>query len=220
MTNTPKHYYLLSIIFTCILTFDIAYGDIKKQIIIDEIYTKYELLQNETDISELVKLHYKLEKIIQQIQSELEDKFNTYYKKEYYKIGLDIGHYSGFIGYSGKLLVEAHKINPNSQHRERTLFTTILGEATSHGLGEMPDIKQAEIYLKEFPNGYYAWKAHEILGGFYHDLYNVLLALHNKDKYNADDIRYINIDATYDCYSPFIQKNDIPEQKNVLNLFQ
>jgi hypothetical protein len=78
-------------------------------------------------------------------------------------IGLDIGHYSDALGYSGKLLVEAHERNPNSPYRKYTLFTTILGEGTSHGLGEMPNISQAELYLKEFPNGpyvenVYLWK--------------------------------------------------------------
>ena len=50
---------------------------------------------------------------------------NKYFKKEYELIGLSIGHYSDAIEYSGKLLYDAHKIDPNSPYRRYTLFSMV-----------------------------------------------------------------------------------------------
>jgi hypothetical protein len=108
-----------------------------------------------------------------------------------------VRHYSGELGYSGKLLVEAHRRNPNSPYRKYTLFTTILGEGTSHGLGVMPNIDQAHEYLKEFPGGPFAGDVLEILGFFHDDLFKVLRSLAENE-----DAR----DYKYDCFTPYITR--------------
>jgi hypothetical protein len=55
-----------------------------------------------------------------------------------------------------------------------------MGERPSHGLGEMPDVKVARRYLKEFPEGPFARAAAIILGDFYSDPYKVIRNLQQK----------------------------------------
>ena len=121
---------------------------------LDRILKEYKALPQSTDVKRLVELDRELTALAKEIQeNDREGKSTSIWKDEYKEIGVYVGHYSNQIGYSGKLLVEAHEANPNSPYRKYTLFTTILGEGSSHGLGEMPDIEQAKKYVQEFPNG-------------------------------------------------------------------
>lgn len=165
---------------------------------LDTLLMEYRTLPNTKDVKRLVEMDRALGDLVREIQATHVEDSKTYWRKDYEDIGLYIGHYSDALGYSGKLLVEAHKRNPSSPYREYTLFTTILGEGTDHGLGEMPDIRQAELYLKEFPRGYYAESVYSILGYFYDDLAKVLKRFVENDKFKEDYM--------YDCFAPFITK--------------
>ncbi len=164
---------------------------------LDRILKEYTALPQSTDVRRLVELDRELTALADEIQkNDSEGKSASLWKKEYEKIGVYVGHYSNQIGYSGKLLVEAHKANPNSPYREYTLFTTILGEGSSHGLGEMPDIDQAKQYVQEFPNGPYAAKTYFIIGSFYDDLAKVIVRFVDNKKNNKD--------YKYDCFSSYL----------------
>lgn len=166
---------------------------------LNKVLIEYRALPDTQDVKRLVELDRELNALEKEIQSTHKDGASKkYWRKDYEDIGLYIGHYSDALGYSGKLLVEAHKRNPNSPYRKYTLFTTILGEGTFHGLGAMPNISQAELYLKEFPNGPYAENVYSILGYFYDDLAKVLKRFVKNDKYKED--------YKYDCFAPYITK--------------
>lgn len=166
---------------------------------------EYRAIQQVPDVRRLVALDQKLSSLVENIQEgDKEGTSGRLWKPEYEAMGLYVGHYSEQIGYSGKLLLQAHQLNPHSPQRNRTLFAGILGEGSPDGLGEMPNIKQAYQYLREFPNGPYAGKTHAILGTFYSDLYKVLRAL-QKDPKNSRDYKY-------KCFAPYIQRGALEAQ--------
>jgi hypothetical protein len=164
---------------------------------LDRILKEYKALPQSTDVKRLVELDRELTALAEEIQkNDREGKSASIWKEEYEEIGVYVGHYSNQIGYSGKLLVEAHEASPNSPYREYTLFTTILGEGSSHGLGEMPDIDQAKKYVQEFPHGPYAAKTYFIIGSFYDDLAKVIVRFIENEKDNKD--------YKYDCFSSYL----------------
>jgi len=164
---------------------------------LEHLYDRYVALPKSEDIGPLFQLDRELRSLVDEIHKNVSaQQIPSLYKSKYALIGLEIGHYSETIEYSGKLLVEAHRINPNSKYRKYTLFTEILGETPSHGLGEMPNIERAKQYLREYPMGPYAGDTHVFLGGFYSDLYQVLKGLIE----NPGGER----DYKYDCYSKYI----------------
>ena len=181
-----------------------VYADTYQQRL-DRVLKEYKALPQSSDVTRLVELDRELTALAKEIQeNDREGKSAGIWKKEYEEIGIFVGHYSDQIGYSGKLLVEAHKANPNSPYREYTLFTTILGEGSSHGLGEMPDIEQAKKYVQEFPHGPYAAKTHFIIGSFYDDLAKVIVRF-IKNEQDKDDYKY-------DCFSSYLTKEPYQTQ--------
>jgi hypothetical protein len=84
------------------------------------------------------------------------------------------------------------------------LFSAILGEGTSHGLGEMPDIQIGLQYLEEFPDGPFADEASLIIGNFYNDLFKVLKSLEDDESHGYK----------YGCYSEYVEERDFREQAN------
>ncbi len=123
--------------------------------------------------------------------------------ERYKKLGLFIGHYTDEIGYTEEFLVEAHSLNPNSPLRPLTLYSTILGVRTFHGLGEMPNVDSALAYIKEFPHGPYAGIVCVLLGDFYKDLFMVLRDF--KDEQGGYKL---------ECFEPYIDKSPIELQRN------
>lgn len=164
---------------------------------LDRILVEYQALPKTSDVSRLVALDRQLDSLAKEIQkNDRSGASAKIWKKEYEAIGVYVGHYSDQIGYSGKLLVEAHAINPNSPYREYTLFTTLLGEGTFHGLGEMPNIEAAKKYIREFPKGPFAAKTYAIIGSFYDDLSKVIMGQIEDSKNNKD--------YKYDCFSKYL----------------
>lgn len=172
---------------------------------LDNALSEYQNIQRSPDVGRLVVLDEKLRQLIDNIQkSDKEGVSGKMWKPEYEVLGIGVGHYSDSLFYTGKLLVEAHRLNPMSVYRERTLYAAIVGEQDSSGLGEMPDIAQATNYLREFPTGFYANKVNSILGTFYLDLYSVLKDL-EEDPVGKKDYKY-------DCFSEYIRDTDYKEQ--------
>ncbi|MEJ7578116.1 MAG: hypothetical protein WKF74_14065 [Pyrinomonadaceae bacterium] len=107
---------------------------------------------------------------------------------KYKRLGIQMG-YDELLVYTGKLLVDAHQMDPDSKFRSYTLFSTMDIESAS-GLGEMPNIRAAYKYEKEFPDGPFIEETLSIIAEFNKDLYMVL----------RDDLD----DYKYDCFRPYI----------------
>lgn len=127
---------------------------------------------------------------------------NDLWREEYADIGLERG-YNLDLGYSGKLLVEAHALDPNSSFRQITLYSELskagLDEAAASSLGSEPAVAAAQHYLAEFPTGPFAVNVHGLLAGYYKDLYMAL-----RDGRDAD--------YHYDCMQPYFTDEPIPVQ--------
>ena len=86
-------------------------------------------------------------------------------------IGVSVEHYSVTFSYSGKLLAEAHRIDPNSGFRSHTLFSTVLDYSDPTDDWDLPNFNAARAYLREFPKGPFAPDAAMVLAGAYKDAY-------------------------------------------------
>lgn len=116
---------------------------------------------------------------------------------QYAPMGLYIG-YMEVLTYSGKLLADAHRMNPRSKYRKYTLYSTILSDHSPSDLGVMPNIKAAYQYAREFPTGPFIEDTLHIIADFHKDLFMVLRDNHR--------------DYKYDCFKPYITKASYREQ--------
>ena len=164
---------------------------------LERIFQDYQALGKPKDIQRLVELDAELKKLEREVQKK--GISPIFFKKKHQQIGVNGERNSDQMQYSGKLLSEAHRINPNSEFRSYTFFTTI-----QQNYWEIPDLKQTRKYLLEFPDGPFAADAHEILGTFYFDL--AFLLAH----YSIDP----NVDKDYrdKCFAPYIDKSTFKEQ--------
>jgi hypothetical protein len=174
---------------------------------IDQLLQEYRAPESREKVEHLVVLDGRLRKLLHEPWQRAKKSFDkSLWKPSWSEIGVYVGHYSGSLDYSSKLLVEAHRINPSSVHRCFTLFSRILGERTSHGLGEMPDLQAALQYLHDCPDGPFADEASIILGHFYNDLFKVL-----KDR-QADQPR----DYKSECFSKYVEENSLADQASTV----
>ena len=121
-------------------------------------------------IGMLVSLDSKLRQLLDEPWKQGYKSYDgKYWKASWQPIGIYVSHYGDDLGYSGKLLVEAHSMDNFTEYRKFTLFSAILGEGTYHGLGEMPNPMIAVQYLEEFSDGPFADETAIILGNFYTD---------------------------------------------------
>jgi hypothetical protein len=170
---------------------------------LDQITKEYGELQIEGKIEMLVSLDARLRSLICEPWKRTNKSFDgKLWKPTWSAIGVYVSHYGDDLGYSGKLLVEAHHIDPSSAYRRSTLFSAIMGETSSSGLGEMPDPQAAIQYLKEFPDGPFADETSIILANFYNDLFKVL-----KDLQGNEPRGY-----KYECFSKYIKSSSLAEQ--------
>jgi hypothetical protein len=192
--------FLICFSLTCVLANAATYSQR-----LERIYQAYQALGQPKDVQHLVELDAELRALGNEIEAkDTAGKTRSIWKSKYASLGIYVGHYSDSIGYSGKLLVEAHKIDPHSIYRERTMFSSILGVGSSHGLGKMPNVGQAKKYLQEFPEGAFTDEANFILGSFYDDKAKVLRDLRDP-KYEKD--------YKYDCFKPYLSKDTYETQQ-------
>ena len=78
------------------------------------------------------------------------------------------------LRYTGRLLVDAHRIDPKSPLRRHTLFATVFGVKPAHGMGVMPDVAAAVAYTTQFPDGPFSRDTYQALADFHKDLFMVL----------------------------------------------
>lgn len=167
---------------------------------LEQIFLDYQALEKPKDIQRLVELDAALKRL----ENDVHEKGVSpiFFKKKHTLIGVEGDHQSDQMVYSGKLLTEAHKINPNSDYRAHTLFSTVENKS-KYGFGDMPNLKQAKQYLQEFPEGVFAGETNSILGSFYDDKAKVLRNLSNS-KYEKD--------YKYDCFKEFLSKDSYQTQ--------
>jgi len=189
------------LVLHAVLLHAVAASADQEQEALDRILGEYRQLPTTGAVRRLVELDRELGALVQSIRKARGRESARLWRKDYEEIGLYIGHYSEELGYSGKLLVEAHRRNPTSAERRYTLYATIVGEGTPDGLGVMPDVGQARRYLSEFPHGPYAENVHEILGFFHDDLAKVLQGLLAGER-----------DYKYDCFAPYITREPYVRQ--------
>ena len=136
---------------------------------LDKVYRQRNELGKSPSVEQLVALDANIRKILRERPTCWGDTPLDESKGE--AIGLSIGHYSGAFEYSGKLLREAHAIDPKSASRSRTLYSTIERVVASSQTPDLPDFRAAKSYLHEFPRGPFAAEASLKLAGAYKDAY-------------------------------------------------
>jgi hypothetical protein len=114
-------------------------------------------------------------------------------KPKYLSFGFYVEHFCQCAIYDGKILRDAHAIDPDSEHRSATLYSTV--ERGSHNA--------AGRYLSAFPHGPFAPHAHRILGGFYSDLFQL----------TRDELAGRERDYKWDCYATELDGRSLGQQK-------
>lgn len=168
--------------------------------VLPQLYSEYAEIEGKPSIERLISLDEKLRLLFRSRPDYypcLDD--TEYWKEEYSKLGVFLDYWS-LLGYSGKLLADAHRMDPRSQYRKYTLFSTVSDVESHGGLGEMPNIEAAYRYEREFPHGPFIEETLLILADFHKDLYMVL----------RDDLR----DYKYNCFKPYIGKSSRLAQMN------
>jgi hypothetical protein len=171
---------------------------------LEEIYKQYGADRGESSeskIRRLIKLDQDLRRLINKpwtIANRSIDK--KYWKDKHQIIGVSVGHYSDSLEYSGKLLVEAKSLDVNSAHGSYTHYADICGGAGSFaGVCDMPNLKAALQYEKDFPKGPFIEDTLITIANFYDDLFKALKERDTKD-------------YKYECFSKYMNDRPITEQ--------
>lgn len=163
---------------------------------IDAALIKFRAIPKTSDVRPLIELDKELIAISKTDPGETRDLF----KKEYEEIGFDIvGSYG--LEYTGGMLIEAHKRNPNSPYREDTLFAKLKTEFDNDSGVRLEPIYE---YLKEYPHGSHATDAYMFIGDAYRDLYRVLWEFKTDDPGKGG--------LGYKCYEHFVTKEPYSDQ--------
>jgi len=169
-----------------------------------QLEAQFARTQKNKTVEALVSLDSALRAFVDSIYKAFPYQDHTrFWNDRYAKLGLHLGYFTPYFGYSEQFLVEAHAINPSSPLRAYTLYSTIMGIQTSDGLGEMPGLDSAFQYVREFPTGPFAKDVYLIIANFYKDLFMVL-----RDGKQGDD------DYKYDCFEEYIDQSPIQQQRD------
>ncbi len=159
--------------------------------VLPKAYREFKRSEAAPTVEELVAVDAHLRQLFRERPDYYPCEDEEHYRPEYADMGVHLGYWNNVV-YSGKLLVDAHQLDPESGRRESTLFSTVMNVRPAHGLGEMPDIAAAFRYVEEFPDGSFAEDASVIIADFHKDLFMVLRA-------NRRDYKY-------DCFKPYINR--------------
>ena len=192
-----------------------AFGEDPIQQRLDQLYAEYEATIANPTVKKYVELDGKLRAFLSEelpkysedsegyskydghtlvVGIETRKKFSNNSARE---LGLEISRYVPILLYSGKILVQAHELNPYSKYREYTLFSQIM---STNGL-EMPDIKVAYQYARAFPNGPFIANVYLIIASFHKDLFMIVRGLSQGE----------NVFGLY-CYKPYVERRPYKEQ--------
>jgi len=178
-------------------------GQVSVESTLNQLLLQLEAVQKERTVENYVRLDSSLRAFVADMHRTLPYRQAQFWKDQYSQLGLFIGHYSDEFGYSEKFLVDAHSLDPTSPFRQYTLYSTVMGVRTFHGLGEMPQLDSAFQYVREFPTGPFSKNVYLIIAGFYKDLYMVLR-----------DGKEGSAQYKYECFESYIDKSRIGEQRD------
>lgn len=192
----------LWLFLTGALTAQSASGQHQVAAELNRIYREYTTQRENPNVADLVRLNQQLRALFPHNSWESRPPVEAeYYKSEYESLGISQALFdSDFLTYSGKLLREAHALNPNSPYRSYTLYSTVFehGEEDS-----VPSPEAAQAYVREFPSGPFIVHAYAALAYFYDDLYKVI----QLEEAGA------RVNYKYDCYQAYISSAPLEEQR-------
>jgi hypothetical protein len=193
----------LNFVFLLLLTFSAHAGDTIAEKL-EDIYRQYGAAREESSESRiklLIKLDQNLRTLINKPWTRANKSINErYWKAKYHAIGVGVGHYSGSLEYSGRVLVEAKNLDVNSAHGSYTHYADICGGAGSFaGECDMPNLVAALQYEKDFPRGPFIEDTLITIGNFYDDLFKALKMRDTKD-------------YKFECFSKYMNDKPIVEQ--------
>jgi hypothetical protein len=169
---------------------------------LDRLLQEYSAPGASRDVSRLVLIDAQLRTLVPHWDWESHPPASSQtYRDEYAQLGLRVNHYEPeALEYSGKLLREAHAIDPRV-FRSHTLYSTLFHDDGESGY-LAPDPDAARNYLREFPRGPFAIHANLVLANFYDDLFKFIREM-------ADGSAH----ETHDCYRPFVDKRPLAQQR-------
>jgi hypothetical protein len=170
--------------------------------VLEQIYGEYFSDRDRPDVARLVRLDQQLRELFPHYFWERRPPVEAkYYKHEYESIGVSQALFdSDFLEYSGKLLREAHTLDPHSTYRSYTLYSTIFEQGEKNSV---PSPDAAQAYVREYPSGPFIVHVYVALAHFYDDLYKVI-------KLEEAGQR---IDYKYDCYKAYLSAEPLAEQR-------
>jgi hypothetical protein len=168
------------------------------------IHKEFVTLKSAPTVSGLVRLDRQLRDLVPRHTWDGRRLVSAaYLEPRYEELGLDLLMFDGdYLGYSGKLLAEAHALNPRSPLRSHTLYSTIFspeGESSNR----VPSRDRAEEYVSEFPAGPFIVEALTILAHFYDDLFKVISLEETGGR----------VGYKYDCFLPYLTSRPLAEQR-------
>ncbi len=184
-----------------------AFGEDPMQQRLDAFYVEYEAIIANPAIPKYIELDRKLRAFfsedVWEFSPKLEWKDRFKYANERTRtFGIIPGKFYMALEYTEILLVKAHEMDPRSKYREYTLFSQIMGIRPEGGLGEMPNIKVAYQYAKEFPKGPFISNVYLIIASFHKDLFMIVRGLSEGKR-----------DYMYDyCFKPYVERHPYKEQ--------
>jgi len=175
---------------------------------IEAAFAQYSALTDEEAIEQLIKVDAVLRDVAAATrEAAFRDRSistNDSYRDEYGAMGLYIGHQSGFVQYSGALLVKAHNLDPNSPFRAHTLFAVIRSSDPAREPHGMPDLNAAFQYAAEFPDGPFISETYEIIATVYDDFYKSLRKFMSEKIYDED--------THMACFKPYMTAQPYDQQ--------
>jgi hypothetical protein len=165
------------------------------------IHQEYVAQGARPSVASLVEMDRELRRLLPYWQWQGPAASTVGFRPEWAHIGVrPLPFDSDLLAYTGKLLVEAHRQDPQS-HRGYTLYSTVFGDREIDGA--VPSPQAAEAYLAEFPDGPFAVHAHLALAGFYSDLVRILEHLHDG----------ATPDYKYECYRQYVDARPLALQR-------
>ena len=177
-----------------------ASAQFKVEDVLKKISAQYDITQKNRTAISLIILDSMLRAFVDSTKINYEYGGAKYWKEEYSKLGLEIGHYSENFQYSEKFLYDAYLIDSNSTYGSYTHYAPIVGVGLADRLGWFPNVNASLRYVQAYPNGHFIYDVYIILADFYTDLYMALRDGKEKADYH------------YDCLESYIDKTPISEQ--------
>jgi hypothetical protein len=166
---------------------------------LERIYVEYSALKmQKKDIETLYKINKEIPVVVKQIYNYYTGFSEKFWEPKYSEIGLDIEKYSEQLNYSGKLLLDLHKIDSHSIYRDETLWAS---------QSSPPTIESLNAYIAEYPNGKYIASAYYELAGFYYGLHDYLRYVRNNPEEMAGEY------SGQECFEPYVSRQ--PENQQI-----